>query len=87
MLQLQIGSHRFKVRIIEREKPAMVEAAKRVNRMLEQERANTSVVDGERAAIIVALRCANESPGAAGSTRLDALESLLDETLADAKLQ
>ncbi len=87
MLQFQIGSHRFKVRIEESDKPAMVQAARRVNQMLEQERAKSSVIDGERSAIIVALRCMNEAPSGTGAANFNELEGLLDEALEQARLK
>lgn len=84
-LQIQIGTHRFKVRVDEKEKAAMLAAAKKVERMLGEMRRN-QVADGERAAIMVALQLANgegaaEAPELAGDD-LARLEATLDEALA-----
>ena len=82
-LQLQIGTHRFKVGVEEDAKPAMLAAAKKVERMLSDMR-NSSVADGERAAIMVALQLANEEHEGViqlSGEGVEQLEVVLDETL------
>ena len=78
-LTLQIANHRFKVRVEEDEKQGMIDAARRVEQLLGSTR--TSVADGERAALMVALQLAVASSNI-DSKDLDQINKALDRALA-----
>lgn len=80
-LQLQIGSHRFKVRVEEQERERMIAAARRVEEMFTQRWRVEKVADGERAALMVALELAT-STNTVDSNSLAQIEVALDEALA-----
>lgn len=79
-LQLQIGTHHFKVRVTEGDKPRMLVAARKVEEMLERYRRIDKVADGERAAVMVALQVASTAP-AVTKEMLHEINAVLDEAL------
>lgn len=81
-LSLQIGPHKIKVRVTEERKPAMLSAARKVERLLEEMRGKQSVADNEILALMVALELAlNAGDGDAGSEGGGGIEAILDEGL------
>ncbi len=80
-LSLQIGRRQFKVRVTEEQKPAMLSAARTVDKLLEEQRSKQSEVDNERLALMVALELALNGGGGSGSKGSGEIEAILDEGL------
>ena len=83
-LRLQIGSHNFSVKVAERDKSATLNAARKVDKMLEAKRSSHNVVDNEYLALMVALELALSKGGGKEDGASDASPSLgeiLDEGL------
>ena len=86
LLTLRVGSHVFKVRCPAAKHNEMKRAAAAVAREYEHVRRGEAVADGERAALMVALKMASGNLAVAEEdSRDEALESLIDECVELAK--
>lgn len=84
ILRLQIGPHGFSVRVEEKDKPAMLSAARTVEKMLDEKRGKHKVVDNEHLALMVALELALTKGKKAPDVSVagaDGVESVFDECL------
>ena len=80
-IQLRIGTHTFRVRVAEEDKPATLSAARKVESMLDEKRSKHKVVDNEHVALMVALELALGKGGVSEDGAGGDLDTILDEGL------
>ncbi|MCY4324581.1 MAG: cell division protein ZapA [Betaproteobacteria bacterium] len=80
LLTVRVGQHVFKVRCPAADHAKMKKAAATVASEYEHVRRRSSIADGERAALMVALRMASGSRAATGGEQ-EAVKVMLDECL------
>ena len=81
LLTLRVGSHVFKVRCPAEQHAQMKTAAAVVAREYEHVRRREAIADGERAALMVALKLASGGGLTAGERPDTAINSLIDECI------